>query len=642
MKKGLSIILVGLLCFSAFSIFVPKARATETTIFSDDFENYAVGTFPSAGGWKLIYNGAGDQYQVITSSYAASGNKSLQMEGQYGWSAVVAKDFSSSSNLIGFEAYVMGTPTSGPSVGFGNETITTWGIMYGGVTVDTNAGYIVAESHNLQPCTANTWYKIREVMDRNARTFDVWINDQLEGINIPEANNPWDIRSLRFDVGWHNVLSYYDDVKVFEESPSPTYSVFFEESGVSNPAQVWGVSLAGYGTEYSNGPGNNISTVTFTGVANGGPYQFTVTPPSGFVAKPTSGFITVNGSYFHQPITFNPATETTIFSDDFDSYAVGTFPSSGGWQIVWNGLGDQYQVVTNSYCHSQPNSLQLVGSDGWSVVVKKDFSSSSNVIGYEGYVMTADYGNPQYGTAGIGFFNQYIATWGRYYAGVGFSNGSIWANSGGTPVKLQAYTAGTWYKVRTVLNKSSGVYNVWIDDIPVGANLVESNNANEIQSLQLSEGWSSTYCYFDDVSVFSVSVVATSLNIYVKDAAGNPIAGATVVSTSQPSGQAPLSGTTDNTGLVAFTGILNGSYTIKCSKNGYKNETWTLTVPAGQIKTETVTLSKLAGASALPLMWVAIVVILVAVITVGAVFAIRKTRTPTKGMRQTLPKTSAQ
>jgi hypothetical protein len=201
------------------------------------------------------------------------------------------------------------------------------------------------------------------------------------------------------------------------------------------------------------------------------------------------------------------ASETVIFQDNFDSYAVGTFPSSGGWQIVWNGAGDQYQIVTNSYSYSPPNSLQLVGSNGWSIVVKKDFSSSGNVIGYEGYLMSADYGtDPQYGEASIGFFNQYIGTWGTFYTDIIFQNGSIYVGgSNEALVKLQPFTPLTWYKIRTVLNKSSGIYNVWIDDSLVGANLVEHNNASGILSLQLSEGWESTYCYFDDVKVFEVN-----------------------------------------------------------------------------------------------------------------------------------------
>jgi len=119
-----------------------------------------------------------------------------------------------------------------------------------------------------------------------------------------------------------------------------------------------------------------------------------------------------------------------------------------------------------------------------------------------------------------------------------------------------------------------------------------------------------------------------NLNIYVKDADGNPIAVATVTSTSQPSGQTALSGTTDANGLVVFNNILAGSYTIKASKTEYEDKAWTVTVIAGQTTTDTVTLSKLAEALGIPLMWIAIAILLIVVIVVGAVFAIKKTRTP--------------
>jgi hypothetical protein len=222
-----------------------QADMGESLIFQDDFKSYAVGSFPSLGGWQLVYNGAGDQYQVITSDYSASGSQSLQMEGQYGWSAVVAKDFASSSNLIGFEAYLMGTPGSWPSVGFGNEAIQPWGRIYGAVGVDTIDGYIVAGGQNLSQCTANAWYKIREVMDRNAKTYNVSVNDVLEGINIPEPNNPWEIQSLRFDVGWSNVLSYYDDVKVFEYPSS--FSISSVSPIVATRLQTIRISGTGFG-----------------------------------------------------------------------------------------------------------------------------------------------------------------------------------------------------------------------------------------------------------------------------------------------------------------------------------------------------------------------------------------------------------
>lgn len=192
------------------------------------------------------------------------------------------------------------------------------------------------------------------------------------------------------------------------------------------------------------------------------------------------------------------AQESTIFEDNFESYSVGSFPQPP-WDLVWSGAGSQYQVITDSYYHSFNKSLQLMGSYGNSVVVKRDFSTSSNLIGYEAYMMSSDYA----GGGSVAFFNQSAATWGKYYASVGFLDGAIWGGHDELAQKLQNFTSYTWYKIRVVLNTTSRVFNVWIDNVLVGQNLVEQNNPNEIASLQFQVGWRSISNYFDDVRVFS-------------------------------------------------------------------------------------------------------------------------------------------
>ena len=118
------------------------------------------------------------------------------------------------------------------------------------------------------------------------------------------------------------------------------------------------------------------------------------------------------------------AAETVIFFDDFESYDVGTFPSSGGWTLVWDGAGSQYQVVTSSHYHSPSKSLQLLGAYGWSSVAEKRFSTAARIIGFEAYMMAESYPqNPvsTYASVGsVGFWNRDEATWGKYYVTVEF------------------------------------------------------------------------------------------------------------------------------------------------------------------------------------------------------------------------------
>ena len=89
---------------------------------------------------------------------------------------------------------------------------------------------------------------------------------------------------------------------------------------------------------------------------------------------------------------------STIFQDDFEVYDLDTFPSKGGWELVWNGRGDEYQHVTDEYWHSPTKSLQLWGQDGWSAVAERRFSSDSMIIGFEGCVLIESYSSKPSGT----------------------------------------------------------------------------------------------------------------------------------------------------------------------------------------------------------------------------------------------------
>ena len=226
MKRILAEVTVVSIVFLMSAALIPRAIAAENVIFQDYFESYAVGTFPSSGGWQIVWNGAGDSYQVITDSYSDSPTRSLQLMGSYGWSSVVKKDFSTSSNMIGYEASLMGPPGGGGTVGFFNTPIETWGRYYALVGFGTS-GYIEAAEkssevlHQLQPYTPNTWYKIRVVVDRTARLFNVWIDGVLKGLNIPIYYDPYEILSLQLQVGWVDAKGYFDDVKVFEVSGPP-------------------------------------------------------------------------------------------------------------------------------------------------------------------------------------------------------------------------------------------------------------------------------------------------------------------------------------------------------------------------------------------------------------------------------------
>ena len=69
------------------------------------------------------------------------------------------------------------------------------------------------------------------------------------------------------------------------------------------------------------------------------------------------------------------ASAEVIIEDDFESYAAGTFPSSGGWVAHYNaGTDPSRNIVTDVTSVSGSNSMQVYGSHGgcWASEISHD------------------------------------------------------------------------------------------------------------------------------------------------------------------------------------------------------------------------------------------------------------------------------
>lgn len=64
----------------------------------------------------------------------------------------------------------------------------------------------------------------------------------------------------------------------------------------------------------------------------------------------------------------------------------------------------------------------------------------------------------------------------------------------------------------------------------------------------------------------------SSVKIFVKDTSANLLSGVSFTSTSQPTGQSTLSGTTASDGSVIFNDVKPGAYTFMASKSGFKSK----------------------------------------------------------------------
>jgi len=300
---------------------VKTQEISETTIFFDDFESYEAGTFPSTGGWALIWDGMGSQYQVITNTTYHSPSKSFQLWGAYGWSSVAERHFDSTARVIGFEAYMMaeGYPQSDVdgvgSVGFWNREKDTWGKYYVTVAFRSNkylvVGFIndtgVSDYKEIQPYVPDTWYKVKVILDRSTSTFSVWINDELKvsGINTQET---YDINALEVSSAWGGVRCYFDDVRVFTVEETPDFSISITPSSQS--------VTQGSSTTYA------VTVTSLNGFNNPVSLSISSTLPSGVTYSFSPNQVT--------PTNSSTLTISTSTSTPANTYTITIIASGGG------------------------------------------------------------------------------------------------------------------------------------------------------------------------------------------------------------------------------------------------------------------------------------------------------------------------
>jgi len=216
------------------------------------------------------------------------------------------------------------------------------------------------------------------------------------------------------------------------------------------------------------------------------------------------------------------AAEQTIFEDDLESYDIGAFPSGGGWQLWYSGMGSAYQLIVEGVYSSPTKSLQLLGdySTNWAAYSAKPIATDSPLIGFNVSVRVESLGDGDRDVARVGFATLVPPVYVTSYAPILFMDiGTIRVMGEGD---LQSYVADRWYKVTVIMDRNVESYSLWIDDVLVGENLTVMTNKGpmtagetswEIEAFAVSQNYHSTRVYFDDVSIFSVFDVDPKLEL---------------------------------------------------------------------------------------------------------------------------------
>ncbi|MFX1488232.1 MAG: hypothetical protein ACFFBI_03730 [Promethearchaeota archaeon] len=195
-------------------------------IFQDDFESYPVDTFPS--GYTLTYNGAGDSYQKITNTQAASGTQSFTLTGRDSWSAVADKEIQYTSDILTLEANLMsetpsgiveaGKDNSNIKLSFANPTAATWGRNYASLVLNNDGGIYLASTSPyvyVGDYTPFTWYNLKMVVNISDWSAKVYLNNIYMGESAI-TNDPAEITHIRITSAHQGITGYIDDITCSE------------------------------------------------------------------------------------------------------------------------------------------------------------------------------------------------------------------------------------------------------------------------------------------------------------------------------------------------------------------------------------------------------------------------------------------
>ena len=160
------------------------------------------------------------------------------------------------------------------------------------------------------------------------------------------------------------------------------------------------------------------------------------------------------------PTAAQAQSSTYLFADNFALYPLGVFPSAGGWQLIYNGAGNSFQVVGDAPQQSG-QALELVGSPCYDAAAFQALTLPNKFKCEADLLISGDLsGGCNHSDAQFGI---YYPSFGGGY-GVFFENdGQLHAWAGGTDVALMPYQENTWFHVACDCNLTNATIGVRIN-----------------------------------------------------------------------------------------------------------------------------------------------------------------------------------
>jgi hypothetical protein len=219
-----------------------------------------------------------------------------------------------------------------------------------------------------------------------------------------------------------------------------------------------------------------------------------------------------------------------LFSDNFDSYAPGSFlgPQSASWS-TWSGTEGATEdvTITNNNANSAPNSIFLASTatagGPQDVVLKFGQVYNSGI-----FTLQADF---NINAGKNAYFNmQGAATLGQIWAlNVNMDANQVLIDDGTTPnLAVGSYTDATWFTLKIEANLTLHVWKAYVNGVLIGTWL---NGVNSVAAADFYPVQNSAF-YMDNVSFDHQTYTLPNLNAMIASVnMGGEIAGQNVTPT---------------------------------------------------------------------------------------------------------------
>jgi hypothetical protein len=201
----------------------------------------------------------------------------------------------------------------------------------------------------------------------------------------------------------------------------------------------------------------------------------------------------------------NVSAQTYLINDDFESYTLNTFPSAAGWVLLHNGVGNSYQIVTNTpQACSGTKFMQLLGSKSlwWAAHMYKAIPFIPCLVYAEAKVKASASGTGLSEDYGQIIFYNYSTL--DELAKIFFDAdaGNIKCAMGTVSQTIMPFNANQCYKVKMKFDYTNKSMDVWVDDILKVSNMIGTLPAAPYNCLEIGAEHGNTTFFYDDVKVW--------------------------------------------------------------------------------------------------------------------------------------------